>query len=274
VTRGGLRATVAIDGDVSATLRDVAKVVGWGLLLYGAVLLIGAKLSTRSVGSLVLQLLVAEWGAGRLAVSWSDPMRPPPPWGDLARRVGGGAAAGVSAACVAVVFAVSTRALSVHANAPEPTQLGLGLFVAALSAARDELLLRGIPLRAFRRACPPFALLLVCGGASAAAEYGAMTAAQDALGAHVLIAGLTGIIFAALWMRDRGGWFAVGAHMGWTFATGGLIRGGLLDLRSSSGAWGGGDAGFAGSFAVTAALVPMAAIALGWFSRHGLPKVD
>jgi hypothetical protein len=275
VTRGGSRATGAIRGDASATLRDSAKVIGWGLVLYGAVALVGAKLSATSVGSLAVQMVVAEWGAGRLAVAWSDPLRDPPKLAAVARRIGQGAAMGLFAASLVVLFALSTHALSAHPNNAEPSQVGIGLFTAALCAARDELLLRGIPLRAFRHACPTVGLLLVCGGAGAAAEYGVLAAAGDVHGVRVLVAGLLGVVFAALWIKDRGGWVAFGAHTAWTVATGGLIRGGLFDLRSSLGAWGGGDAGFLGSLAVALALVPVATYAsVRMAVVHRPPKVE
>jgi hypothetical protein len=274
VTRGGSRALSAVGRDGSAMLRDTAKVIGWGLVLYGAVALIGAKLSAASVGALALQTVVAEWGAGRLAVAWSDPARPAPKVGDIARRAGQGAALGLFAAAGVVLFALATHSLSTHANAPEPSQLGIGIFAAALVAARDELLLRGITLRAFRHACPTLVLLLVCGGAGAAAEYGVLAATQDVRGMRVVVAGLLGIVFASLWIGDRGGWLAFGAHAAWTFATGGVIRGGVFDLRASLGAWGGGDAGFSGSLAMAVALVPVAALATAWSGRTQAGKAE
>jgi membrane protease YdiL (CAAX protease family) len=267
VTKVGSRALHAVGADASATLRDTAKVIGWGLLLYGVVLLIGAKFSTAAIGSLALQVVVAEWGAGRLAVSWSDPKRPPPKLGDVARRIGVGLGAGLVAAAGVVVFGLATHGLSAHANTPEPSQLAIGLLVAALGAVRDELLLRGVPLRAFRHTCPPSVLLLVCGGAGAAAEYGLLAAGAEVSGVRVVVAALTGIAFASLWMRDRGGWLPLGAHTAWTLVTGGVIRGGLFDLRAAPGAWGGGDAGLAGSLAMVAALVPLAALAAAWSAR-------
>jgi hypothetical protein len=259
--------------DTSATLQDTAKVIGWGLVLYGAVGLVGAKLSATSVGSLALQMVVAEWGAGRLAVAWSDPTGDPPKLGAIARRVGQGAVMGLFAAGLVILFALGTHGLSAHANTPEPSQVGVGLFTAALAAARDELLLRGIPLRAFRHACPPLALLLICGGAGAAAEYGVLAGAEDVHVVRILVAGLLGIVFAALWIRGRGGWLAFGAHVAWALATGGLIRGGLFDLRGSLGAWGGGDAGISGSLAVAVALVPVALLASIVVLRRGGEKV-
>jgi hypothetical protein len=272
----------ALGADASATLRDAAKVVGWGLVLYGVVALIAARFSATAVGALALQMVVAEWGAGRLAVAWSDPTRDPPRAGDVARRIGRGAAMALVAAGFAVAFALATRGLSAHANAVGPSQLGIGLFSAALAAARDELLLRGIPLRAFRQIGPPPLLLLVAGGAAAAAEYGLLaTTPAGVHEAELVIAGLSGVVFASLWLRDRGGWLAFGAHTAWTFATGGMIGGGLFDLRASPGSWGGGDAGFVGSPAMAAALVPVAVLAVVWSRRDPrarpgtfLPKVD
>jgi hypothetical protein len=272
MTRGGARSIPVIGADPSATLQDTAKVVGWGLVLYGAVGLVAAKLSATSVGSLALQTVLAEWGAGRLAVAWSDPTEDPPKVGAIARRVGHGAAMGVVASGLVILFALGTHGLSVHSNTPEPSQLGLGLFTAALAAARDELLLRGIPLRAFRHACPPLALLLICGGAGAAAEYGVLAGAGDVHGIRILVAGLLGIVFAALWIRGRGGWLAFGAHAASALATGGLIRGGLFDLRGSLGTWGGGDAGISGSLAMAVALVPVAVLASIAVLRRGGAK--
>jgi hypothetical protein len=266
------RVVSAIGAEASATLRDTAKVIAWGLVLYGAVALIATRFSATAIGSLALQMVVAEWGAGRLAVAWSDPTRDLPKFGDIAGRIGRGAAMAFVAAGLVIVFGLATHGLSAHANALEPSQLGVGLFSAALAAARDELLLRGIPLRAFRHVGPTSLLLLVAGGAAAAAEYGLLASTAEGIpAAQLVIAGLSGIVFASLWIRDRGGWLAFGAHTAWTLATGAMIGGGILDLRPSSGRWGGvalgGDAGFLRSPAMAAALVPIAAFAVVWSRR-------
>jgi hypothetical protein len=252
-----------VGGDASAKLRDAAKVIGWGLLLYAAIELVGSKLSVKSVGALAVQMVVAEWGAGRLGVAWSDPAADIPTAGVIARRAGRGALLGIGAAVLVVLFALGTHGLSAHANAAAPSALAIGLVTALLAAARDELLLRGVPLRALRHVCPPVLLLLVCGGAGAAAEVGVLSSAGNVvLGVEVLVAGLLGVIFAALWIIDRGGWLAVGAHAAWSFGTGAVIRGGIFDLRALPGVWGGADAGLTGGLALAVALVPLATLAV------------
>jgi len=262
------KAAVAIGADAAARLRDASKVILWGLLLYGAVAIVGAKLSTRSFGALAVQMVLAEWGAGRLAVSWSDPAEDVPTASAIATRAGRGAALGLLGAGFVVLFALATHGLSVHASSPALGELGIALVTASLAAARDEVLLRGIPLRAFRHACPPLLLLLVCGGAAVAARYGVLTAGGDAVApADLLVTGFLGVVFASLWVKDRGGWLAFGAHAAFYVATGGVIRGGLFDLRASAGAWGGGNGGLFGSLAMVLALVPVAAIAMTWSRR-------
>jgi membrane protease YdiL (CAAX protease family) len=253
--------------EASARLRDAAKVIGWGLLLYGGVLLVGSKLQAKAFGSIALQMVMAEWGAGRLAVAWSDPAADPPTSAAVAKRAGRGVTLGLAAAGAVLVFSVATHGLVAHANSPAPAQLAMGFITAALVAARDELLLRGIVIRAFRKACPTLALLLVCGGAGAAAEYGVLAGTDAGNPASFAIAGLLGVVFASLWLVDRGGWLPLGAHAAWTTATGTLIRGGLFDLRAEATPWGGGDAGPLGSTAVLVALLPVAALAAAWALR-------
>jgi len=253
--------------DASARLRDAAKVIAWGLLLYGGVLLVASRLQAKAFGSLALQMVIAEWGAGRLAVAWSDPRADPPTWSAIAKRAGRGGTVGLLAAASVIAFALATHALSASANTPEPGQLGMGLLTAALIGARDELLLRGVVLRAFRKSCPTLALLIICGGAGAAAEYGLLGGNGDGSPARLAVAGLLAIVFASLWLVDRGGWLPLGAHTAWTTATGAMIRGGLFDLRSPPTPWGGGDAGVVGSPATLVALVPVAALAAVWAVR-------
>jgi hypothetical protein len=264
-------AAFALGENASAKLRETAKVIFWGLLLYAAVALVGSKLSTRSVGALAVQMVVAEWGAGRLGVSWSDPAADVPTMGAIARRAARGALFGLLAAAFVVIIALVTHALTSHPSAAVPSELGIALATACLGSARDELLLRGVTLRAFRHACPTGALLLVCGGAGAAAEYGTLSSAGNVDGVHIVVAGVLAVAFASLWLLDRGGWLAFGAHAAWTFATGGLIRGGLFDLRASAGAFGGGDAGLSGSLTLAISVAPLALFAavasMRWSTR-------
>jgi hypothetical protein len=251
----------------SATLRDTAKIIAWGLVLYAGVQFVGIKLSTKATGALAAQMVLAEWGAGRLAVAWSDPSAPPASLGSVAQRAAKGAAIGVLIAVLVVTFALATGAMVAHPNRPEATELAVGLISAALVAARDELLLRGVVIRAFRHACPPLVILAICGGAAAAAEYGAL-APSDVSAARLAVAALLGVTFAALWLRDRGAWLAFGAHTGWSLLTGAAIGGGLFDIRSTSTAWGGANAGLPASLAAVAALVPLAALAVAGSRRR------
>jgi membrane protease YdiL (CAAX protease family) len=261
---GPTRLASLIGEGASATLRDAAKTLAWGLALYGVVAFVGIKLSAKATGALAAQMVLAEWGAGRLAVAWSDPSAPPPAFGSIARRAARGAATGVLAGTLVVVFALLTRGMVAHPNRPEPVEIVVGLITAALVAARDEILLRGVVIRAFRHTCPPAVLLAICGGAAAAAEYGALGSPSDASVPRLLVAALLGVAFAALWLRDRGAWLAFGAHTGWSLATGAAIGGGLADVRAANTPWGGADAGLEGSLVAVAALVPLAALAVGW----------
>jgi membrane protease YdiL (CAAX protease family) len=248
----------------SATLRDSAKVILWGLVLYGLVEFVGNKLSAKATGALAAQMVIAEWGAGRLAVAWSDPSAPVATFGSIVQRAGKGAALGILAAALVVAFAIATGAMVAHPNRPDVGELAIGLVSAALVAARDELLFRGVVIRAFRHACPTAALLAICGGAAAAAEYGALEGAVQGNGPRLLVAALLGTAFAALWLRDRGAWLAFGAHTGWSLASGTAIGGGLLDLRASNTPWGGGNAGISGSLAAIPTVLALTALAVGW----------
>ena len=70
--------------------------------------------------------------------------------------------------------------------------------------------------------------------------------------------GGVGLVFAALWMRDRGAWGAIGAHAVWLLLLGSVLHGGLLNLD-----WSNGDlvtgAHASGAPAWLAAIVPVVA---------------
>jgi len=259
--------TRALGHDASARLREAAKGIGWGLALYGVVLLIASKLQAKALGSLALQMVVAEWGAGRLAVAWSDPNDPIPTTASVARRAGRGAALGLACAATLVAFAVATGALRYHPNAPEPGSLAMGLGAAALVAARDELLLRGVVIRALRHTLPPTLVVLVCGWAAAAAEYGLSYEEGPPSATRLAISGMLAMCFASIWLVDRGAWMAFGAHAAWTTTTGACIRGGLLDLRPAPTSWGGVDGGLLASAAAAVVLAPLTLVALEWSRR-------
>jgi hypothetical protein len=105
----------------------------------------------------------------------------------------------------------------------------VGLFVAAMGAVRDELLLRGVVVRA-SRLLPVGATLIACGLAAAAARLGMDGAVTLAL----IPEALRGTALGALWIRDRGAWMACGANAAWTWTLGPVLGGNLLDIRFAS----------------------------------------
>jgi hypothetical protein len=80
----------------------------------------------------------------------------------------------------------------------------------------------------------------------------------------VVSAAALGIVFGALWTRDRGAWQPWAAHAVFRFATG---SGGLLFLRLADNRWAGGSDGMLGGTAATIALAPVAVLALVWTAR-------
>jgi len=257
----------------AAKLRDTARVVGWGLGIYAAVAIVAAYLKQNATGSLAVQAVVVEFGAGRLAVAWSDAAGPVPSVASIARRAASGALLGALAAAGVLAFATVTHAATLATTSPTPSMLAVGLLTAGLVAMRDELLLRGVVLRAFQRSAPASVGLVVCGLAAVAVTLGTVagtdgdTASALASAAHQsLVAAPLAVCFAVLWKKDRGAWLAWGAHTAWLWTTGPVARGGLLDLRWAAGPWGGGDVN--ASSASAAALGVVLIGALAWYHRR------
>ena len=209
------------------TLPDAAKVAGWGMVFWAATQLAANVFARNATAAVAVQAALAEWGAGRMAISWSDPLAPMPTWQQIARRAGKGAALGVGVAVLAVGAALAGGAAVVAERTFGVGLLGIGLLVALLSAVRDELLVRGVVLRATRGLLPWWASLLACGACAAAARFGL----EGTLGLGLAIEGLRGVALGALWVRDRGAWMAIAANAGWTWTLGSLAHGGLLDVR-------------------------------------------
>ncbi len=261
--------------------RAAARIAGWTVGLQTLVSTLGALLVQHRAGSMVVQALVAEWGAGRLGVAWSDPTAPAPSTRDVAGRAGVGALLGVCAAVATLGLAWTTRAVAFEACTIVPSGLIMGVFVALLVAVRDELLLRGLILRAFRHAVPPPLQIVVCGAVAAAARVGQLTDTRlasfvttPAGTASLAIASLGGVCFATLWLRERGAWTACGAHAAWTVATTTAISGRGRDARFRATPWGGGTEGFDASLAVVTALcLVTAAATFAWYrARRPTPS--
>ncbi len=212
--------------DAPASLADCAKVVVWGLVFWGAVQFAAAGLERNAIALVVVQAAIAEWGAGRMAIPWSDPRAAVPAWSAVARRVATGSALGIACASLVAVVAVGTRAAVVAAGEPAAGALLVGLLVAALGAVRDELLLRGVVLRA-TRLLPVGGTLVACGLAAAAARLGT----DGAITLALVPEALRGAALGALWVRDRGAWMACAANAAWTWTLGPVLGGNLLDVR-------------------------------------------
>jgi membrane protease YdiL (CAAX protease family) len=247
-------------------LSETARASGWIVLCYAAIHLVGAVLARNALGAVAVQALIAELAAGQLAVAWSDPLAPPPSSAVVSRRALTGAAAGAAVALTAVGLAVVGRGATVAAGQFSAAQIAGGLVMAILVAVRDELVLRGMVLRAFTPVLGPLRALLVCGWLAAAARWGT----SDASPLEVAGAGALGAALGAVWLFDRGAWMAVSAHAGLAFVTDTLMRGPVFDVRGVRGShWGGGDGGLeaGGAWVVTALLA--AAIA----TRFAMAKV-
>jgi membrane protease YdiL (CAAX protease family) len=254
---------------------DAARVAAWTVALHAVQCGVASFLSRHHIAALIVQMLVADGGAGRLGVAWSDPTAPSPATRVVLLRAARGAALGLGAAVFTVGFALATGAGSLGLRAPPPAMLATGVLAAVFMAARDELVLRGLVLRAFRHTLSPPMRVAACAVVAAAARAG-----QDAdasLGALLAspvgwvsmgIAALGGVCFALLWLRERGAWTATGAHAAWTFASTTGISGCVFDVRFRAGAWGGGALGLEGGLAALVATLMIAAGAI-WAWRRG-----
>ena len=217
--------------DPKAALKDRARVAGWGIALVAAVQGAGAYLAQNHTGAVLAQVVIAEFGTGRLGVAWSDPLAPIPTGADLARRALRGAGFGAAAAAILLGASIMARAATVASGTFGVAPLIIGLLVSACAAVRDELMLRGLVLRALGPTAKLPVQLLVCGLAGAAFRFGTQA---DATPAAIVFAFASSIAFACLWLRDRGAWLAAGANAAFTFVTGPVAQGTILDVRSKT----------------------------------------
>jgi hypothetical protein len=197
-----------------------------------------------------------------MGIALSDPMAPTPTWRDVGARAARGAGLGLGAAAALVIISLASRRATLVASPFTPGLLVVGLVVSLLTAARDELLLRGVTLRATRGLLPGWARLLACGAAAAAARWGL----HGVLGVGLVAEALRGAALGGLWVRDRGGWMAIAANAAWTWVLGAVIRGGILDVRST------GD--IDGGLLATAVLALAAGSAALWSLRPTSPTTS
>ena len=70
--KSGISALPAADPEAPANLVDATKVVIWGLVFWGAELLAAAVFERNATAMAAAQAAVAEWGAGRMRIAWSE----------------------------------------------------------------------------------------------------------------------------------------------------------------------------------------------------------
>jgi hypothetical protein len=218
----------AADPDAPATLADATKVVLWGLVFWGGEQLAASVFERNATAMAAAQAAIAEWGAGRMGIAWSEPRgsNAGPDRPLIAQRAAVGAAIGLACAVAVVGASVASHAAVLVAGDPSLGVLVVGLFVAVLGAVRDELLLRGVVVRA-TRLLPIGVTLIACGLAAAAARFGA----DGRVDGSLVLEALRGVVFGALWVRDRGAWMACAANAVWTWTIGPVTSGGLVDVR-------------------------------------------
>jgi hypothetical protein len=208
-------------------LADASKVVITGLLFWAGAQLASTVFDRNETAAVAVQAAIAEWGAGRMGIAWSDPRKPVPSFRVLRMRIALGAGLGLATMGLVVAVALGIRAASIHGAVPTVSSLLVGLMVGTLGAVRDELLLRGFVLRATRGLLGTPAAVLVCGGAAAAARFGI----DGVITLAILAEALRAVALGALWVRDRGAWMAVAASAAWAWAAGPIVHGGLFDVR-------------------------------------------
>jgi hypothetical protein len=256
------------DSTAASSMPAARKVVGWGLVFWGASQLAGAVFSNNATALVAVQAALAEWGAGRIGITWSDPLAAMPTGKAIARRVGLGAAMGAAAAAGVVVLAMVTGGVATAPASPGFGSLAIGLVVAVLASVRDELFLRGLVLRATRGLLPAWASLVACGAAAAAARYGA----EGVLDLSLLVAGLRGVALGCLWVRDRGAWMAVGASAAWAWSLQSIVHGGMFDLRFATEADAGVPAVVTMGVAAALGLIVATGIASRWAIARRSPS--
>ena len=220
-----------------AAAKDAARVGLFGLLLYPGVLLLARMFEHNATGALGAQFVLAEAGLGKLGVAWSNPHAKLATGREIAARALKGVRLGATVAAVALALGLASHALIREASEPSLSPLVLGALITAATAARDELLLRGLPIRLMVPVAPSLGrygaaatLALIAAVAIAARAGGSDTTAGD-----LAFSGASAVALGGIWLRDRGAWMAFGAHAAFALLTGPLVRGGLIDLRASQG---------------------------------------
>lgn len=249
--------------------RSPVFFAAWGLAIYAGTHLASILLEATSMAAAVAQAVIAEWGAGRLGVYWTDPKasEKEASGAAIAKRALFGAALGLLLAGATAAILVGTHAVLLEKASGAVSVVAVSLLTAGMYAMRDELVLHGVTLRIFSSARAAnsrgkIAQVVACGITSAGAAIG-----DGAAPRAVLVQALLGLVFGALWVKDGGAWPAWGAHTAFRFGMDVLFAGGFYDAQVAQGTWGGGSAGVLGGSAAVVALLPFGAAAVIWAAR-------
>lgn len=185
--------------DERALATSTARVALFGTLVYAAVRFAGTYLDQYAIAAAVVQMVIAEWGVGRLGVAWSDPLAPLPTSSRVALRALRGAGMGLTAAAIVLGVSLATGAAHLAPNTPSGIVAVVDFVIPAFLAARDELLLRGLVLRVLPATAAVPIKLGACALASVAVAWG-----EGGATAPILVGALFGgLAYGALWLRDR-----------------------------------------------------------------------
>jgi hypothetical protein len=247
-------------------LVEVGLGVAWLIGVAAALKLVDLLFGPAAMGTALVGAVLADLAAGRAGVRWAAEGID---WREGARRAGVGAA--IAAGVVAVVVGIAAALRWFHNDGVGTSAVLLFAIARAIAvAARDELVLRGIPLVAAARAGVPEpyarAFAAIASGAAIALVPGVTIAA-------VAMAIASGWLFAALWTRGRGAYAAVGAHAGWVLGVGSVLHGGLLDTDWTIGNFALGASAAGPPAWLAAAVLSAAAIAVSRSGSAGSRKV-
>lgn len=245
-----------------------ACLVGLGAALQIA----DAFLGRSPVPAAVAGAVIADVAAGFVGVRWTTEADGRPSQGETdaalaLKRALFGAGAAFAAITVTFVGAAIFGWLDVEAGSPSPG-LALALVRSAALGVRDEIFLRGIVLvTAARAGVKP----LVAAGFAALAGGAAIALTPEAGPSAIALAVGSGLLFAALWQKQRGAWAAVGAHAAWIFFVSAGLRGGLLDVTWTQGSLAAGARSHGGPAWLAAAVCAALGLAVLFWKRAEAP---
>jgi hypothetical protein len=193
-------------------LADTGRVVVTLALLVVAVSFAAVIAQERSFVALGLQVLAVEFAAGKLAVPWTSAYRPVATSGDVARALGRGA---VAALPVVVVGGALGLAAGARFELARVVGFGaiVGLVEIALSAARDEVLLRGI----LRRGFAPLLGRVAYAGLSALAAAAWVHGLGEAHAGVLVREAALALVAVELWRLEDGAFAAIGFQIAFRF---------------------------------------------------------